>query len=205
MARWQQIIHHFEKGGLLLYPTETLWGLGADPHNLASVKQIFELKDRCLQSPLSLLVKNVKMAHRYVKIDSDLDLVLKKMWPRPVTFVLPAQDEQLATSLGAADGTIGVRVSQHPWVKEFFSHWSKGALISTSANVSGQAYSVEFLKQMISKHVLCVKTISENDKKTKRQCKSAPSTVLAYSKGRFQQLREGDVSLSEVQSLFFKK
>ena len=128
------------KGGVILYPTDTVWGIGCDATNEEAVKRVYEIKQRDDSKALICLVDSDARLQRYVRnvpevawqlIDS-----LKESDSRPTTLILDGAIN-LAPNLIAEDGSIGMRITQEPFSKELCFRFQK-ALVSTSANISGE-------------------------------------------------------------------
>jgi L-threonylcarbamoyladenylate synthase len=128
------------KGGVILYPTDTVWGIGCDATNAEAVKRVYEIKQRDDSKALICLVDSDARLQRYVRnvpevawqlIDS-----LKVSDCRPTTLILDGAIN-LAPNLIADDGSIGMRITQEPFSKELCYRFQK-ALVSTSANISGE-------------------------------------------------------------------
>ena len=128
------------KGGVILYPTDTVWGIGCDATNAEAVKRVYEIKQRDDSKALICLVDSDARLQRYVRnvpevawqlIDS-----LKESDCRPTTLILDGAIN-LAPNLIADDGSIGMRITQEPFSKELCYRFQK-ALVSTSANISGE-------------------------------------------------------------------
>jgi len=128
------------KGGGILYPTDTVWGIGCDATNGEAVKRVYEIKQRDDSKALICLVDSDARLQRYVRnvpevawqlIDS-----LKESDSRPTTLILDGAIN-LAPNLIAEDGSIGMRITQEAFSKELCYRFQK-ALVSTSANISGE-------------------------------------------------------------------
>ena len=128
------------KGGVILYPTDTVWGIGCDATNAEAVKRVYEIKQRDDSKALICLVDSDARLQCYVRnvpevawqlIDS-----LKESDSRPTTLILDGAIN-LAPNLIADDGSIGMRITQELFSKELCYRFQK-ALVSTSANISGE-------------------------------------------------------------------
>mgnify|MGYP002623305812 CR=1 FL=1 len=143
MTKEQDIKNAIEvlrKGGVILYPTDTVWGIGCDAANEEAVKRVYEIKQRDDSKALICLVDSDARLQRYVRnvpevawqlIDS-----LKDSDSKPTTLILDGAIN-LASNLIAEDGSIGMRITQEPFSKELCYRFQK-ALVSTSANISGE-------------------------------------------------------------------
>jgi L-threonylcarbamoyladenylate synthase len=122
-------------GGVILYPTDTVWGLGCDATNEVAVKRIYDIKQRADSKALLLLVDSVSKLQGYVDEMPDLAYDIIEMSEKPITIIY-SKGKNLADNVLANDGSIGIRVT-----KELFSHTLcerfRRPIVSTSANVSG--------------------------------------------------------------------
>ena len=128
-----------QRGGVLAYPTEAVWGLGCDPDNEAAVLRLLELKQRPVDKGLILVAAHLDPLRRWLDLAAlpaaRLAAVLDT-WPGPNTWVMPAAADAPAWITGGGDG-IAVRVSAHPVVVALCQAFG-GPLVSTSANPGGQ-------------------------------------------------------------------
>ena len=128
------------KGGVILYPTDTVWGIGCDATNAEAVKRVYEIKQRDDSKALICLVDNDARLQRYVRNVPDVAWQLldslKDSDSKPTTLILDGAIN-LAPNLIAEDGSIGMRITQEPFSKELCYRFQK-ALVSTSANISGE-------------------------------------------------------------------
>lgn len=143
MTREQDIKNAVEvlrKGGVILYPTDTIWGIGCDATNVEAVKRVYEIKQRNDSKALICLVDSDARLQRYVRNVPDVawQLIdsLKESDSKPTTLILDGAIN-LAENLIAEDGSIGMRITQEPFSKELCYRFQK-ALVSTSANISGE-------------------------------------------------------------------
>jgi L-threonylcarbamoyladenylate synthase len=124
------------RGGVIAYPTETVYGLGVDALNESAIHRLFKIKTRASGKPISVLVKDMEMLARVASgVPAGAKSLMKKYWPGPVTIILPASKE-IPSVLTGQTGTIAVRISPHPFVSRLFEVFAS-PLTSTSANISG--------------------------------------------------------------------
>ena len=143
MTREQDIKNAVEvlrKGGVILYPTDTVWGIGCDATNAEAVKRVYDIKQRDDSKALICLVDSDARMQRYVRRVPDVawQLIdsLKDSGSKPTTLILDGA-VNLAPNLIAEDGSIAIRITREPFSKELCYRFQK-ALVSTSANISGQ-------------------------------------------------------------------
>ncbi|MFH1947024.1 MAG: L-threonylcarbamoyladenylate synthase [Candidatus Magasanikbacteria bacterium] len=133
-----EIVEELKKGKTLVYPTETVYGLGCDATNQSAVDKIFEIKKRQENKSVLVLVPSVAMAMSYVEWNEKLEKISQKYWPGPLTVVMKAKpDCQLAKGVVAEDGTVAFRVTGHPLCSEISEALNR-PLVSTSANITFQ-------------------------------------------------------------------
>jgi len=132
----QHALQTLRDGGVLLYPTDTIWGLGCDPHNLEAVSKIQQIKGRSEEKRLILLLENESQLESYVREVPDVAYQLIEYADRPLT-ILYSGAKNLPESLIGEDQTIGIRIVKHPFCQELLKRWRK-PLVSTSANFTGQ-------------------------------------------------------------------
>jgi L-threonylcarbamoyladenylate synthase len=131
----QKTIEILHSGGLILYPTDTIWGIGCDATNEEAVEKVFKLKGRMNGKPLIILLDNDNKLASYVREIPDVAYQLIEYAEKPLTIIYDGA-KNLAENLIAEDGSIGVRVTAHPFCKELL-HRFKKPIVSTSANLSG--------------------------------------------------------------------
>lgn len=121
-------------GGVAIYPTETVYGLGCVPSDPDATKRILQLKQRA-DKPLPLICSSLEMAHKIVKFNVTADRLAKRFWPGPLMLILPNRiDYPIWVTMGKK--TLGVRVSGSE-VSRRLAELSAGVIVSTSANKSG--------------------------------------------------------------------
>lgn len=142
MTREQDIrraVETLRQGGVILYPTDTVWGIGCDATNAEAVKRVYEIKQRDDSKALICLVDSDARMQRYVRQVPDVAWQLIDSLQdggKPTTLILDGA-VNLAPNLIADDGSIGIRITQEPFSKELCYRFQK-ALVSTSANISGE-------------------------------------------------------------------
>ena len=136
----KKAVETMRKGGVILYPTDTVWGIGCDATNAEAVKRVYEIKQRDDSKALICLVDSDARVQRYFRNVPDVawQLVdsLKEGDGKPTTLILDGAIN-LADNLIAEDGSVGIRITNEPFSKELCFRFQK-AIVSTSANISGE-------------------------------------------------------------------
>ena len=124
-----------KNGGIILYPTDTIWGIGCDATNELAVKRIYELKHREDNKAMLVLLDDVGKLASYVEVP-DVAYELLEVNDKPMTIIYP-NAKNLAKNLIAQDRTIGIRITSEAFTKALLYRFRK-PIVSTSANISGE-------------------------------------------------------------------
>jgi L-threonylcarbamoyladenylate synthase len=124
------------KGGIILYPTDTIWGLGCDATNPLAVEKIRKIKSRSESKSLLILVDGEQMLDRYVRDIPEIALEITNVSDTPLTIIYPA-GRNLADGVCGEDGSIGIRICHDEFCNALISRLRK-PIVSTSANFSGK-------------------------------------------------------------------
>ena len=124
-----------KEGGVILYPTDTIWGLGCDATNEAAVEKIFRIKQRSDSKSLITLVADLDMVGKYVKEIPEIAVQLVEVNDKPMTIIYPGATG-LAKNVVAEDGTVGIRIPDNEFCNKLIFKFRR-AIVSTSANISG--------------------------------------------------------------------
>ena len=177
-----------ERGEVIVFPTETLYGLGADALNFSAVENVFHLKGRDPDNPLPVLVADRAMLDSLVaKVSPLAEKLMAHFWPGPLTLVLPARND-IPRPLVNANGGIGVRLSSQPIATELVRLLGR-PLTATSANPSGQpgAHTVLEAKNYFSAKIAIYVDGGALTSPT-------GSTVAAVEKNKLSIIRAGEIS-----------
>lgn len=150
---FSKALQTLREGGTILYPTDTVWGLGCDATNPEAVLRIFEIKRRADSKSLVLLACDLDMVARYVKEIPSIAVDLVEVNDAPMTLIYPGAVAgepgapgdrwHLAWNAVAADGTVGIRIPLMDWCKQLVYKLGR-PLVSTSANISGEPTPLRF-------------------------------------------------------------
>lgn len=165
-----------EKGGVILYPTDTIWGIGCDATKVKSVERIFKMKKRDPSRSMIILLDQFEKLYRYVEKVPDIALDLINSIDTPLTIVYPG-GKNIAKNLLAADGSIGIRIVRNEFCQRLISLLN-APLVSSSANLSGQKTPLMFCK--ISPEIIkSVDYVVDYQRDAINQVK--PSTVIKFT------------------------
>lgn len=133
----EKALEVLRKGGLILYPTDTVWGIGCDATNPQAVDKIYKLKRSTDKKSMLVLVDKIDNVARYATKVPDVAWQLMELTDKPLTLILPNACG-IAENLIPDEGTIGIRVPDHDFCRELLRKFGR-PLVSTSANISGEA------------------------------------------------------------------
>ena len=170
-------------GGVILYPTDTVWGLGCDATNEKAVKRIFDIKKRTDAKAMLVLIDNPAKLQSYVEEVPDMAWDLIELSEKPLTIIYP-QAKNLAANLIAEDKTIGIRVTNEAFSRNLCAQFRR-PIVSTSANISGNATPSNFneVSDEIKKEVDYVVNFRQDD-----MTKLNSSSIIKLGKGNLFQI-----------------
>ncbi len=122
-------------GGVILYPTDTIWGIGCDATNADAVKKVYEIKQRIDNKAMLVLLENPNRLNGYVDTVPDIAWDLIDASDKPITIIYPGA-KNLAPNLIGEDKTIGIRITEEDFTAQLIQRFRK-PIVSTSANISG--------------------------------------------------------------------
>jgi L-threonylcarbamoyladenylate synthase len=123
-------------GGVILYPTDTIWGIGCDATNAEAVRRIYKIKQREDSKSMLVLLENPNLLNSYIVEVPEIAWQLIEVADKPMTIIYPGA-RNLAANLIAPDGSIGIRITNDKFTEELIRRFRK-PIVSTSANISGQ-------------------------------------------------------------------
>ncbi len=131
----EQTIEILKNGGTILYPTDTIWGIGCDATNEAACQKILDLKNRPTDKSFIVLMDSIAMLEKYVPEFNEICYELLEIAENPLTLIYPSA-KGLAPSVLAKDGSVGIRITKDPTCLKLIRSLKK-PIVSTSANLSG--------------------------------------------------------------------
>lgn len=174
-----------QEGGIILYPTDTIWGIGCDATNTDAIKKIYALKQRDEAKSMIILLDTENKLESYIQEVPAIAYDLLEYAENPLTLVMPGA-RNISPALISADGCVGVRVAKHDFCQQLIQRLRK-PLVSTSANISGRPSPQNFgeIEQEVIDGVDYVVDLEQHDLQQKK-----PSTIMRLNPdGRFEFIR----------------
>ncbi|MFQ5476253.1 MAG: L-threonylcarbamoyladenylate synthase [Nitrosopumilus sp.] len=180
------------QGGIAVFPTDTVYGIGCNPYNKDAVRKIYDIKSRDVSKPLPVLVYSKEIAERIAFFDEFAKKIVEKFWPGPLTIILKLTDESLKKSLNVT-GKIAIRVPNHKCTLELLKKCN--FLVGTSANISGHPSftNPDECSNNIQKYDVFVDGGIISSK--------AESTIIEIENQEIKIIREGSLSHKEILGL----
>lgn len=182
-----------KKGGLVVYPTETLYGIGADATNSKAIQKLTKYKDRPFGKPYSIAVTDQNMAQEYVELNTTAENLYKEFLPGPLT-VISKGKHKVADSVESEDGTLGIRIPDYKLVTDIVSKLGK-PITATSANASykKRPYTIsDILDNISDKQKWLIDLIIDAGELPSNE----PSTVIDTTLDDPITLRQGEIKLT---------
>lgn len=180
------------RGDVIVFPTETLYGLGADALNDAAVEKVFQLKGRDPNNPIAVLVSDRAMLNAVASALPPLaEKLIERFWPGPLTLVLPARPD-LPAPLVNATGGVGVRISSQPIAQKLIELFG-GPLTATSANPSGQPGALTIAQAKVYFSGSIEIFVDGGD-----LASTTGSTVAAVKENSVKMIRAGEITAREI-------
>ena len=181
-----QAVKKILEGEIIFIPTDTVYGIAANPYNNEAIKKIFAIKRRPLSSSLVLLCSNLKMAKKYAVFNKIANNLVKDFWPGPLTLILKkTTHSKISKKWLSKNNSIGIRIPDHKVPKKIIDK-CKFPIFCTSANISGKKSSRD-IKDII-KNFKNEKITIINDGKTKFK---KESTIIDVTENKIKILRKG--------------
>ena len=146
----EKTIQVLTKGGTILYPTDTIWGIGCDATNSKAVEKIYKIKHRAQQQSLIILLDHADKIKDYVAHVPSIAYDLVSQYVRPLTIIY-SKSKNIAKNVMASDGSIAIRIVNDIFCKTLIQKFGK-PIVSTSANISGEVHPTSF--SVISEEII---------------------------------------------------
>ena len=172
----QAALEVLRAGGIILYPTDTVWGIGCDATNAEAVEKIYKLKQSQNKTSMIVLCRDADMIVRYVNKAPGIAFEVMEMSEKPLTLILQGA-VGVASNLIPEEGTLGVRVPNHEFCQQLLRKFGK-PIVSTSANISGEPTPLKGLKDVEKVIIDGVDFVVNPRFQGKPTCQ--PSAIIAF-------------------------
>jgi len=189
----QKAAQIINKGGIVIFPTDTVYGIGCDPYNQKAVLSLYKIKKREKTKPLPVIGYSKKELEKIAEFNDKAEKIAKMFWPGPITLILKVKDENIKKSLGL-EKKIAVRVPNNQCVLSLLKECK--LLVATSANISGTTSLTDpnDCKRDLNGYDLLIDggILSDNGE----------STIVEIDENKLRIVRSGSVSEEELKKLF---
>jgi L-threonylcarbamoyladenylate synthase len=182
-----------KNGGVVVYPTDTIYGIGCDPYNDLAVKRIFTIKGRDEKKPLPVLAYSMQNAERIVSLGRAGRTLAEKYWPGALTIVAPIIDRRISPTVMAGSSSLAVRVPANNCVLMLLNHCTY--LVGTSANLSGKR-GLKSVQEVLDSQLEGYDALLDGGTVEK----GVESTIVSVE-GKPKILREGAIKSMEISQL----
>jgi L-threonylcarbamoyladenylate synthase len=182
----EKALQVLKEGGVILYPTDTVWGLGCDASNEIAVNKVNELKGRAADKSLIVLLDNDNKLQSYVSEIPEVAYELIEYAENPLTIIFSGA-KNLAKNVINVDGSVGIRIVKHEFCEQLIQRFRK-PIVSTSANLSGEPTPKFFdeISEEIKEKVDYIVDLEQEDRSVKK-----PSTIIKLGpSGQFEFIRK---------------
>lgn len=191
-ANISEIVEALKQGKVIVYPTETCYGLGCDATNAEAIKKLFAIKQRQENKSVLVLVSGTGMIKQYVEWSPTLEELARKYWPGPLTVVAKTKSNgaQLPSGVVGVDNTIAFRITDHHFAYDLVKALGR-PLVSTSANISAHEspYDMESVMTMFGKAELQPDIVIDSGSLPHH----SPSTIVRVVDEKIEVLRQGEL------------
>ena len=182
-------IKSFKNGGVIIFPTDTVYGVGCNPYDEKAVKRIYELKNRDSIKPLPVLGYSKRVLENIVEFDAIANTIAEKFWPGRLTIILPLKDDRLKM-LSNGEDSLAVRVPNNKCILSLLKECE--LIVGTSANISGKEPFTD--PQKLANEILDCDIFVNGGKIHS----TGASTIIEIVNQQIKILRSGDISENDL-------
>ena len=186
----KEIVEVIKDGGVVIMPTDTIYGIIADATNEYAIQRVYEMKKRNENKPMLMLVNSIEMLEKYVSSINDIERkLIDELWPGALTIIFKKRN--VSDLLTGGLDTVGIRFPDNKLLIDIMNELNV-PLLSTSVNVSGDesATCINNINNLILDNVDYVYDVGE--------CKGEPSTIVVVNDNELKVLREGVIKSNEI-------
>ena len=182
-------VESFKNGGVIIFPTDTVYGVGCNPYDEKAVKRIYELKNRDSIKPLPVLGYSKRVLENIVEFDAIANTIAEKFWPGRLTIILPLKDDRLKM-LSNGEDSLAVRVPNNKCILSLLKECE--LIVGTSANISGKEPFID--PQKLASEILDCDVFVNGGKIHS----VGASTIIEIVDQQIKILRSGDISENDL-------
>lgn len=188
----QKTLDTLEAGGVIIFPTETSYGIGCDATNTDAVRRVFEIKGRPTGKGLPIIIPSKEQVFEYVDFNESAAALAERFWPGDLNIIAPVAEDSSVVQECAQDGTQSVRVSSHPVASTLARRFGK-AIVATSANRSGEdaLYDIKRVKDAFREHADEIDFVLDGGSLPPRPA----STTVKVVNDRIELIRQGAIEI----------
>ena len=189
----QKAVQIINKGGIVIFPTDTVYGIGCDPYNQSGILSLYKIKKREKTKPFPVIGYSKKELEKIAEFNDKAEKIAELFWPGPITLILKVKDENIRKSLGLGK-KIAVRVPNNQCVLSLLKECK--LLVATSANISGTTSLTDpndCKRDLNGYDLLLDGGILSND---------GESTIVEIDRNKLRIVRSGSISEEELKKLF---
>jgi L-threonylcarbamoyladenylate synthase len=183
-------------GGIIVFPTDTIYGLGCDPYNNRAVEKIFQIKKRTKDKPLPLLTSDIKSAEKIISFNDIGRKLAEHFWPGPLTIIGKLIDNKISEVITAGKQTLGMRIPNNTDTLNLLNYCN--VLSGTSANISNDNSNSTAIEVMNSKLVGYDAILIGDDSKPRNPFSFKGSTIIDITSNEVQIIRQGVIKSETI-------
>lgn len=187
----KEVINKYHQGEVIIFPTDTVYGIGCNPYNSKSVKKVFQIKQRVETKPLPILAFSKEEIKKIAKLDGIIEKIADRFWPGPLTVVLENLEDKFPAGI-IHDSKIAVRIPGNKCILSILKECK--LLVGTSANISGKDTITDSTK--IDDSGLYYDIFLDDGK-----ISGGESTIIELKNEKINIIREGNITSKEIFAL----
>ena len=191
-----------KNGGIIVYPTDTIYGLGCDPYNKQALEKIFKIKKRILDKPLPILTCDISYVEKIISLNVIGRKLAKNFWPGPLTIIGNLIDNTIPEILTSGKKTVGIRIPNNIITLNLLKYCKY--LVGTSANISNESSCITAKEVMKSKLEGYDAILIGDDDIPMNPFSFKGSTIIDISTHNLQIIREGVIKSETIYEILYQ-
>lgn len=185
----ESVVECFKEGGVIVFPTDTAYGIGCRMDFIKSVEKVFNIRNRAETKPVLVLADSIEMIEKYAYVDEKVKRFAKKYWPGGVTIILPCKTDLVPEVVRAGGSTLAVRIPRHNELLEIIVNVGV-PIVAPSANISG--HKTPYAQEEVEESIL-----ANADQVISGECTyKKESTIIDSTSNPWKIVREGAVKIN---------